>query len=210
MNGSGSICFKPCKAFLGAAVEGLVVAGCGIAVALAANGMSPRGLSLTRNYFPVPPGVHAVSGRATNGATITQRKIASSAEELVAQQLKDWALQSVDSNGVLELFRSPGREQGRIIFLDARPKEEFESGHIPGAYEFDRYYPSNYLGTVLPACFVAEKIVVYCRSAACDEALLAAVSLRDAGVPNEKLLVYPGGFSEWTANKLAVQPDIRR
>ena len=52
--------------------------------------------------------------------------------------------------------------------------------------------------TVLPMCLSAQKVVVYCNGGACEDSELAAVMLRDAGIPAGNILVYSGGISEWT------------
>jgi rhodanese-related sulfurtransferase len=63
--------------------------------------------------------------------------------------------------------------------------------------------------SILPAFSLAEKIMVYCNGAECDESLQAAVYLRDtAGLSNEKLSVYPEGFTGWAGKALPVEPGL--
>jgi rhodanese-related sulfurtransferase len=207
MEGKFSAGMRACREILlEAAMVGLV----GGLLAFAANAVSPRALRLTADYFPAPPKPPQTgsAGRSLAQATAGTRTV--SPRELVAEQAKAWGLQSLSSNEVSQLFRDPGYVLEKTIFVDARPKQEYESGHIPGAYEFYRFYAADYVGIVLPACSAAEKIVVYCLSAECDEALHAAVSLRDAaGVSNQKLFVYLGGFAEWATNNFPVERGAR-
>jgi rhodanese-related sulfurtransferase len=103
------------------------------------------------------------------------------------------------------LYQDPPRAQELIVFVDARDDSRYQEGHVPGAYPFDRYYPENQLPGVLPPCQMAEVIVVYCGGGDCDDSEFAAVALRDAGIPAERLGVYAGGMTEWVAQGLPVE-----
>lgn len=166
-------------------LEALVLALMGGLLALAANALSPRGLRITRNYFPT------VQAPVTNAAATTL-------EPSVAARLRQWGLNMVTSNEVTQLFRDPAYEQGLIVFVDARNDNAYQSGHVPGAWQLDRYRPEGYMPAVLPACFGAQRIVVYCSGGTCEDSELAAVMLREAGIPKENLFVYVGGIAEWT------------
>ncbi len=164
-------------------IETLALAILGAALAFTANGISPRGLQLTRNYFPSG---QAKSSYPTNDAP--------------AQKLRDKGLQVIETDAVSKLFRDPRVQEGRILFIDARNTQHFEEGHIPGAYEFDHYRPEQYLPTVVPVCQIAEQIIVYCTGGDCEDSQFAAIFLRDSlGLANEKIFVYVGGIHEWAA-----------
>ena len=187
-------------------VEVLVVATMGLAFALVANHVSPRGLSLTVDYFPRPAreggpssgtGAHSnltVTAHATNA-------LGHSALEKAMAHLRENGLQPIDGQEVIQLFRDPQYEQELIVFIDARDDRHYQEGHIPGAYQFDRYYPEKYLSAVLPACLNATKIVVYCAGVTettnCEDSEFAAAALKDAGVARERIFVYVGGMTEW-------------
>lgn len=47
----------------------------------------------------------------------------------------------------LALFRDPQYDQGTIVFVDARDDRHYGAGHVPGAYQLDRYHPQNHLPT---------------------------------------------------------------
>jgi rhodanese-related sulfurtransferase len=102
------------------------------------------------------------------------------------------------------LLNDPRSKSGLVIFIDARDEDHYEDGHIPGAYELDPYHPEKELANVLPACQVAEEIVVYCTGGDCEDSDTAAIQLRDAGIPAKKLFVYAGGYADWDA---ARQPE---
>ena len=169
-----------------------VILFCGL-VALAANFLSPRGLSLTRDYFP---------GASNNGG-------GTNAVVSTADRLRTQGLQVADSKLVAQLFHDPRRAQGLILFIDARNDQHYAEGHIPGAWLFDHYHPENFLPALLPVCQIAMQIVVYCTGGDCEDSEFAAVTLRDAGVPKEKLFVYPGGITEWQGGGSPVETGAR-
>ncbi|HWI57095.1 MAG TPA: rhodanese-like domain-containing protein [Bacillota bacterium] len=190
-----------------------MVAILGATVAFTANALSPRGLKLSRNYFPKPaPSVPAITpaAPATNAGPKAGATNTASPAELLAARLREKGLVLVDSNRVSELFRDPRWEQDLVVFIDARDDPHYQGGHIPNAYQFDYYHPENYLATVLQVCQIAERIVVYCNGGNCEDSELAATMLRDAGIPKDKLLVYGGGMTEWTTNGLPVELGQRK
>ena len=180
--------------------EALLVAAVGTVIAFAANALSPRGLKLTQDYFhgetlPVP--------RANTNPT--EAVATGTISDPVVTRLREKGLQVVNGEQAAELFRDPLYQQGAIIFIDARNDEHYQGGHIPGAYQFDNYHPENYMGTVFPICQAAQKIIVYCAGGNCEDSQFAALTLRDAQIPGEKLFVYTGGITEWTNRGNAVE-----
>ncbi|MGH7994388.1 MAG: rhodanese-like domain-containing protein, partial [Limisphaerales bacterium] len=192
-------------------LEAVLVAVVGAAFALAANRISPRGLSLARNYFPTE--THDMM-RTSAGATLpetapgTNATVLSSPPSLAAPKPPP-ALQRVDRLRAVELFHNSHLQAGAIVFVDARDEEHYLGGHVPGAYEFDPYHPEKYFPAVLPVCQAAEQIVVYCNGGDCDDSQTAALLLRDVGIPNQKLFIYTGGITEWTNNHQPVETGER-
>lgn len=192
--------------------EGVFVAVIGVIFAFAANQVSPRGLALTRNYFPGATRSSLPAATATNltpGTGGTQVAVPSPAEVLAAR-LQAKGLQLVDSNQVVQLFRDPRYEQELVVFVDARDDQHYQGGHIPAAHQFDHYRPENYIATVLPVCQSAELVVVYCTGGDCEDSEFTAITLRDAGIPKERLFVYGGGMTEWVTNGLPVEVGGRK
>ena len=193
-------------------LEALIVVLLGLAFALAANALSPRGLKLARNYFPGATRPLAPTFVATNTpriATGTHAPLPPSLGDITAR-LRAKGLQTVASNQVLQLFRDPRYEQELVVFIDARNDQEYQEGHIPGAYQLDHYRVENYLGTVLPVCQTAEEIVVYCLGGDCEDSEFAALTLSQAGIPKTKLFVYGGGFTEWKTHGLPIEVGERK
>jgi rhodanese-related sulfurtransferase len=187
-------------------LEGVLVAFVGGLLAFLANALSPHGLSLTTNFFPAETTRPAGPAPAPPVAGTN----APSPWEALAAKLREKGLQLADSNQVLQLFHDPRYTQGQVIFIDARSDKDYQAGHIPGAWQFDRYHPENYLASVAPACQNATQIIVYCAGGDCEDSEFAAINLRDVlGLPKEKLSVYGGGFTEWASNRLPIETGAR-
>jgi rhodanese-related sulfurtransferase len=189
--------------------EGLLVLGLGMVLALVANFLSPRGLSLSRDYFHQgdrPPGPVLTNGHTTaSGSNVPPV----SPFEQAAAGLKAKGLQVIDANEVMQTFRDPRRQQELVVFIDARNDQLYQEGHVPGAHLFDHYRAENYFPAVLPVCQNAMKIVIYCNGGHCEDSEFAAITLRDAGVPKERIFVYPGGMAEWLTNGMPVETGAR-
>jgi len=185
--------------------EAALVILLGALFAFAANRVSPRGLALSRNYFPegtgrLMPAVPPAAGTNTPAVDPTQ---------VLAAELKAKGLQLIAGRQTAELFHDPRRQRGIIVFIDARDEQRYRAGHIPGAYEFDPYRPEKYFSAVLPVCQGAEQIVVYCNGGDCDDSETAAILMRDIGIANRKLMIYGGGITEWMTNGLPVEAGGR-
>ena len=126
------------------------------------------------------------------------------------ERLRAQDLQAADSNLVATLFKDIRYEQELFVFIDARNEQEYGKGHVPGAYLFDRYRAENYLGTVLPVCQTADRVVVYCNGGDCEDSEFTAITLRQAGIPGERLWVYAGGLGEWITNGMPVEAGERK
>ena len=169
----------------------------GLSFALAANRVSPRGLTLTKNYFPSTMGAGApransrgpeLAGTATN--QLTARRT----------QLRARGFQPLESSQAIALFHDLRVEQELVVFVDARDDRHYQAGHIPGAFQLDPYHAELYLPTLLPVCQTAEQIVIYCNGGDCEDSESAALVLTAAGVSATNLFIYTGGWSEWATN----------
>jgi len=189
--------------------EAVVVAALGITLALAANGLSSRGLKLSRNYFPgAKPSGTSMATVATPAAQGTNAPQA--AHDPIAR-LREKGMQVVDCDKAVALYQDPQHEQGTIIFIDARNDEHYRQGHIPGAYQFDHIYPEKYLPTILPACNLASQIIIYCNGGDCELSEFAAEFLRgSAGIPNNKIFIFAGGIKDWEARSLPMETGERK
>jgi rhodanese-related sulfurtransferase len=175
-------------------VEAAAVVAAGALLGLAANAVSPRGLELARDYFP--------RGTAEEGKSTPARAVGGSSAWPMPVLTNAHGLQLVSREQAAGLFRDVRYEQGKVVFVDARGDWLYRAGHIPGAYQLDPYQSQKYLPLVLPVCQAAERVLVYCTGTNCEDSETAAILLQRAGIPNEKMYVFKGGYTEWTANSL--------
>jgi rhodanese-related sulfurtransferase len=188
-------------------LEVLVLLVAGLVFALLANRLSPRGLSLSREYFAR---AEIASATPKPVESQSQNKAAAPETNAVAERLASKGLSVLDTKQAEALFRDPQYDQELIVFVDARSDQHYQDSHIPGAYQFDRYYPERYFPTVLPACLNAAKIVVYCTGGKCEDSEFAALALVEAGIPADKISVFVGGMNDWTAAKLPLETGARK
>jgi rhodanese-related sulfurtransferase len=187
--------------------EGLIIAAVGAVLAFAANAISPRGLSLGRNYFLDGNSPAQPAARGTNSIAPADD---SSPEAVLAAHFKEKGLQAVTTDQVRQLSSDPGFSQGLIIFVDARSASHYEEGHIPGAYLLDYYQYENQIAQVLAASQSARQIIVYCGGGKCEDSEFATLMLRDnAQIPGNKLFIYTGGITEWTDKNLPLETGPR-
>lgn len=191
--------------------ESLLIAAVGSALAFAANALSPRGLALARNYFPGDRSRSAMGSASNHLASITTpTNSGASHPDLLVEQVRAEGLRLVDGSQMALLFHDPRCDQGLVVFVDARNDDHYREGHVPAAYQLDHFYPERYLATTLPVCQTAEQILVYCNGGTCDDSLQTAIFLRDAGIPRERLFIYAGGMTEWSAKGLPVETGARK
>lgn len=192
-------------------LEALLVAAAGLLIALAANALSPRGLRLSRNYFPDPRVASSNSNVVSSNVSTAGTPAAGTnlPADPTVLRLQQHGLKAAAGSEAFELFQDPRYEQGLIVFVDARDDQHYAAGHIPGAWQLNYYRPEGYMPAILPACLAAMKVLVYCNGGECEDSELAAVMLREAGVPPDNLLVYVGGITDWTAQGRPVESGVR-
>lgn len=105
----------------------------------------------------------------------------------------------VDVGQARQLF-----ENGQALFVDARPAEFFNQGHIAGARNlppslFDFIYMMSFSQTD-----VTRPIVVYGRNISRRYDEETAFNLLERG--HEKVVVFPGGIKAWTKTGMGVEP----
>ncbi len=183
--------------------ETVTVTIAGLAFALAANLISPRGLELGRNYFPGASRPLPQSGETTNTPNPT-------VPAQMAARIQAQGLQVITGPEVHQLFQDPRYAQELVVFVDARNQAQYRQGHIPGAYPFDHYRAMEELPNVLPACLNTDQVVVYCTGGDCEDSEFGTITLRDAGVPADRLFVFIGGIAEWTAEGYPVETGERQ
>jgi rhodanese-related sulfurtransferase len=84
-----------------------------------------------------------------------------------------------------------------VIWLDARPLNEFEEDHIPSALFFDEGDWDTGLIHLMEAWLMQPRpIVVYCGSESCGTSQRVAEGLR-AALPEAEIYSLKGGWDAW-------------
>jgi len=83
------------------------------------------------------------------------------------------------------------------LFVDARDPAEYEAGHIPGAVRLTNPEANTDPEKIKALPVEGRPIICYCEGGACEASLDLARTLIEAGY--KKVLVYMGGFPEWSA-----------
>jgi rhodanese-related sulfurtransferase len=180
--------------------EAMAVGVAGLILALLANGMSPQGIRLTRDYFPDAPAAGIEPGQSAPGMAAKPRLI-----EDVETRLQRRGLEAIGLEEVRAWLDDPLHEMELVILVDARNRRQYEEGHVPGAYWLDHYRPEEGLVELMPVALGAELVIVYCGGGECEDSEFAAMFLRDAGVPGDRLRVYTGGLDEWRSAELPME-----
>ena len=88
------------------------------------------------------------------------------------------------------------RNSADAIWIDARPQEEFEREHVPGALLLNEDRWNELLPQVLALWAPEKRVVVYCSSESCGSSREIAHRLRkEAGLTN--VFVLQGGWEAW-------------
>ena len=86
------------------------------------------------------------------------------------------------------------------IWVDARPADEFEQKHVPGALSLNEDHWNDLLPPMLMAWSPQKRVVVYCSSESCGSSREVARRLRaEAGLKN--VFVLEGGWEAWLGEK---------
>jgi rhodanese-related sulfurtransferase len=86
------------------------------------------------------------------------------------------------------------------IWVDARPDDEFQRDHVPGAFSLNEDHWSELLAQFLPNWSPEKKVVVYCSAQSCNAARDVAKRLRDEA-QLQSVFVLQGGWEEWVKRK---------
>jgi rhodanese-related sulfurtransferase len=89
---------------------------------------------------------------------------------------------------------------GNVIWVDARPDEEFARDHVPDALSLNEDRWNELLPQFLAVWSPEKKIVVYCSSLSCNASREVARRLRrEAQLPD--VFVLEGGWEAWLKSK---------
>ncbi|UCG17301.1 MAG: rhodanese-like domain-containing protein [Phycisphaerales bacterium] len=104
-----------------------------------------------------------------------------------------------------DTFEDPSTDMGLCLFVDARNRDEYNNGHIPGALLVDHYRLEKYLPDALPLIKQAERLMLYCEGGDCEDSFFLAQALIIRGVDPDKLYIFKGGWEQWEANDMPIE-----
>jgi rhodanese-related sulfurtransferase len=87
-----------------------------------------------------------------------------------------------------------------VIWLDARPDEEFARDHVPGALSLNEDRWNDLVGPFLAMWAPDKKVVVYCSSQGCNASREVAKRLREEA-QLKNVFVLEGGWEAWLKSR---------
>lgn len=92
-----------------------------------------------------------------------------------------------------------GRFGGEVLWIDARPQEQFDEAHVPGALLLNEQKFDEQLVQQLDALQSNEKpVVVYCSGQKCEASRKIMEKLKEMGFV-QQAFVLKGGWNAWKA-----------
>lgn len=96
-------------------------------------------------------------------------------------------------------------EKNRALFLDARSKEFFDTGHIKGAKNLPWHEVDDYFIEIVNDLDRNTRIITYCDGENCDLSHELALFLKQMGFQNTQVLV--NGWTVWQESNLSVEGE---
>lgn len=81
------------------------------------------------------------------------------------------------------------------LWVDARPRRDFDQAHVPGALLLNEEEWDALLPALIQEWTPARQLIVYCDGGGCQASKEVAARLRDAGL--SPVSVLRGGWPEW-------------
>ena len=95
--------------------------------------------------------------------------------------------------------------ENKSIFIDARPKDDYEKGHIRGARSLPWHEVDQKFMEVTKDISLETPIITYCDGETCDLSHKLANFLIELGFKNVKVLV--NGWSKWQKADLPIDKE---
>ena len=89
-------------------------------------------------------------------------------------------------------------DDGSVLFVDARARDNYDEGHIPGAVALPVGQFDELIDTFLDQHAIEQPIVTYCSGRTCEDSHNLAQLLMDFGYTDVKVFIdgYPGWEAE--------------
>jgi rhodanese-related sulfurtransferase len=121
-----------------------------------------------------------------------------------AQPDADSPVRFIDQDQAKTLVGAPG-----VVFVDCRPRAEFEAGHVSGAVHLDPTAGPKDGGRALPLDLLsrAGTVITYCDAQAqCERSLRLAERLRQVGLRDVRVL--EDGMPAWLAHGYPAESGV--
>ena len=156
--------------------QSLILLGVSVILAFIVNYFSPAGIALV-GQWDTSAGV--VTAKAKNGAVSGRLEIE---DVILAKQIFD---------------------SGNVLFIDARTREDYDDGHIPGAVSLPVGQFDEHIDAFLGQHDIERSIVTYCSGRTCEDSHNLAQLLIDFGYIDVKVFI--DGFPGWEAEGYPVE-----
>jgi rhodanese-related sulfurtransferase len=135
----------------------------------------------------------------STGLAFTVNALRSQGLPLVAPFPPEYQCPSLTPAGrplkVAQALKSNIPGQKDVVFVDARPRELFEIGHIKGAIDVPYSFIEPTPKEIIDRLKRFRTVIIYCNTKDSEESKLMAGELSQAGV--ERVFYLEGGFLEW-------------
>lgn len=121
---------------------------------------------------------------------IELRRVAQNQLAEVDQVMDQYRAHRHDFEKISSAEVSEGLQNEQILLIDARPEDEYQAGHLPGAISL----PVDTISRRINDLPMGKTVVTYCRGPICVDADDASVLLSAYGYPVKRL---EDGVAEW-------------
>ena len=148
-----------------------ILLGVSVIVAFIVNFISPAGIAVV-GQWDTTEGV--ITARAKNDVVAGKLEIE---DPVQAKQIYD---------------------SGNVLFVDARTRDDYDEGHIPGAASLPVGQFDEHINAFLDRHDIERPIVTYCSGRTCEDSHFLAQLLMDFGYRDVKVFIdgYPGWEAE--------------
>ena len=197
----------------------LVIVALSSFLALTTNALRSSGsIDLSRNYFrTLQAPVNPVQEQDSNGSNSEINSAGNTGENISDQDTTSGQEEAQPDDGIQRLTfedvhdhfmtaeEMVGMGESIVAFVDARVRDQYEEGHIPGALWLYHYESGDLIDALRPQLEMAFFIIVYCNGGDCEDSLYLAADLGSLyGLPPENIYVYEGGLNEWKEREMPV------
>jgi rhodanese-related sulfurtransferase len=129
---------------------------------------------------------------------IELRRVAQNQLAEVDQVMDQYRTHRHDFEKITSAEVSEGLLHDQILLIDARPEDEFQAGHLPGAISL----PVDTITRRIYELPMGKTVVTYCRGPVCVDADDASVLLSAYGYPVKRL---EDGVAEWQESGFKIE-----